>query len=134
MDAGSGGAHELQLTNDHGNAQGEMGRRARRGANVAGREQPGDHEGRPYDGRAWQSASQHSRGDGLSSPRVGPGKGDHRVAIAFADKVLYGRPLWVAWRGWFVDARAAPRPRATIKAHPATPYRPRPYGGLVFGR
>ena len=71
---------------------------------------------------------QHSRGDGWSSPWAGPGKGDNRVAIAFVDKVLYGRPLWVVWRGWFVDARAALHPRATIKAHPTTPYRPRPYG------
>ncbi len=29
---------------------------------------PGDHKGRPYYGRAWQDASWHSRGDGLSSP------------------------------------------------------------------
>ncbi len=34
----------------------------------------------------------HSRGDGLSSPWVGPEHGDNRVFIAFANKVPCGRP------------------------------------------
>ncbi len=50
-----------------------------------GASQQGDHEGRPYYATKRRGRAVHS--DGLSSPGVGPGHGNTRVAIACANNV-----------------------------------------------
>jgi hypothetical protein len=57
---------------------------------------------------------------GLAGPSigVGPGRGDNRVAMAFAYTGLYGRPLWVAGRRWSIDGWAASPPPGDHKGPP----------------
>jgi hypothetical protein len=69
------------LANVGRNAKGEMGRRPQEG----GASQQGDHKGRPYYATKRRGRAVHS--DGLSSPAVGPGHGNTRVAIACANNV-----------------------------------------------
>jgi hypothetical protein len=64
---------------------------------VVRRSLQGDHSRartshRPYYATHRLARFVHSRGDGLSSPWVGPEHGDNRVSIAFANKVPCGRP------------------------------------------
>jgi hypothetical protein len=70
---------------------------------VVRRSLQGDHSRartshRPYYATHRLARFVHSRGDGLSSPWVGPEHGDNRVSIAFANKVPCGRPVGVPIR------------------------------------